>query len=240
MAIRIGTSGWVYNHWRTLFYPIELKQSEWFPYYAQHFDTVEINYSFYRLPNESVFDKWKKQAPSGFIYTLKFSRFLTHVKKLRDPEQPLHTFLYRADHLTETLGPILYQLPPSWEINLSRFQSFIEVLPKNYQHVIEFRNPSWLTENVFQLMRQHHISHCIHDKLEFDSPLPITASPIYIRLHGDSAPHGDYQDRFLKKWAEQIGDWHKQSYDVYIYFNNDFEGYALKNAMSLKKLLKLN
>lgn len=238
MSIRIGTSGWVYNHWRTIFYPKELKQSEWFAYYAQHFNTVEINYSFYRLPNESVFDKWHTQAPSGFLYTLKFSRFLTHVKKLKDPEQPLHTFLNRADHLTETLGPILYQLPPSWEINLTRFQSFCEALPKNYHHVIEFRNPSWLTKDVFQLMKQYHISHCIHDKLEFDIPLAITASPIYIRFHGDSASGGNYQNKFLEKWAAQIDAWNNQLFDVFIYFNNDFEGYALKNARSLKKLLK--
>ncbi|MBN2031377.1 DUF72 domain-containing protein [bacterium] len=240
MAIHIGTSGWVYNHWRTIFYPKELKQHDWFAFYAQHFDTVEINYSFYRLPSQSVFDAWREQAPSGFLYAVKFSRFLTHVKKLKDPEQPIQTFFERADHLAKTIGPILYQLPPSWEINLPRFQSFCEALPKNYHHVIEFRNPSWLTEEVFQLMKRHHISHCIHDKLEFDIPLPITASPIYIRFHGDSAPTGDYGDTFLEKWAGQIDDWNKQSYDIFIYFNNDFEGYALKNAMGLKKLLRMD
>jgi len=235
MAIRIGTSGWVYKHWQTIFYPTALKQSDWFAYYARQFDTVEINYSFYRLPSESVFSAWHAQAPSGFFYAVKFSRFLTHVKRLKDPEQPLRTFFERADHLAETLGPVLYQLPPTWEINLPRFQS----LPKGYHHVIEFRNSSWLTEDVFQLMKQYQVSHCIHDKLQFDILHQVTASPIYIRFHGDSAPDGDYQSKYLEKWVKRIDAWNSQSFDVFVYFNNDFGGYALKNAMLLKNLLKV-
>jgi uncharacterized protein YecE (DUF72 family) len=237
MAIRIGTSGWVYPHWRGLFYPQEVKQKDWFGYYARHFDTVEINNSFYRLPSPAVFDSWRKQAPPGFVYSVKASRFLTHVKKLIDPEQPLQAFFEGAVNLKETLGPILYQLPPGWSPDIPRFRHFLDALPKGYSHVVEFRDVRWLTEEVFQLMEQRGVSHCIHDKYPLNIPSRITAPPVYIRLHGDSAPAGDYTREALEAWAERIRAWNTQSLDVFLYFNNDFEGYAIKNATLLKKLL---
>jgi uncharacterized protein YecE (DUF72 family) len=163
MAIRIGTSGWVYSHWREIFYPAQLSQNNWFRYYADRFDTVEINNTFYRLPTTATFAKWRAQVPPGFLYAVKASRFLTHLKKLKDPEQPLQTFIEHAALLGETLGPILYQLPPRWRLNLPRFEDFLALLPKNSQHVIEFRDPSWLIDEVFQLMERYHVSHCIHD-----------------------------------------------------------------------------
>ena len=148
--IRIGCSGWQYKHWRGDFYPAELPQSRWFAHYALTFDTVEINNSFYRLPEAETFDKWREQAPRAFLYAVKASRFLTHMKKLKDPEEPIERFFDRASHLGRHLGPVLYQLPPNWTLNLERFEHFLQALPRRYDHVIEFREPSWYDDRVFR------------------------------------------------------------------------------------------
>jgi uncharacterized protein YecE (DUF72 family) len=240
MTVRIGTSGWVYPHWRGIFYPQEVKQKDWFGYFSRHFDTVEINNSFYRLPTPAVFEAWHRQAPTGFIYSVKASRFLTHVKKLIDPEQPLLSFFEGAVNLKETLGPILYQLPPGWSPDIPRFRHFLEVLPQGRSHVIEFRDVRWLTDEVFTLMERRGVSHCIHDRYGLNIPHRITAPPVYVRLHGDPAPGGDYTDNALEDWASRIRAWHDQSLNVFLYFNNDAEGYAVKNANSLKRLLGLD
>jgi uncharacterized protein YecE (DUF72 family) len=237
MTVRIGTSGWVYPHWRGLFYPPELRQKDWFAHYARHFDTVEINNSFYRLPGPAVFEKWRAQAPAGFVYSVKASRFLTHVKRLARPEQPLRAFFEGAVRLKETLGPILYQLPPNWAPDLPRLRHFLEALPEGYSHVVEFRDPRWLTGEVFDLMERSGVSHCIHDRYGLDVPLRVTASPVYVRFHGDTAPGGDYTPEALEAWADRIRGWLNQSLDVYLYFNNDAGGYAVKNATSLKRKL---
>jgi uncharacterized protein YecE (DUF72 family) len=240
MPVHVGTSGWVYPHWRGRFYPPELRQKEWFGYYARRFDTVEINNSFYRLPSPAVFGAWQKQAPPGFIYSVKASRFLTHIKRLKDPEQPLQAFFEGAVNLKDRLGPILYQLPPGWAPDLARFRHFLELLPEGYAHVVEFRDARWLTEEVFSLMERRGVSHCIHDRYGLNIPHRITASPVYVRLHGDPAPGGDYSSAMLEAWAGRIRAWHGQSPDVFLYFNNDFEGYAASNAILLKKMLGLN
>jgi len=240
MTIRVGTSGWVYPHWREIFYPAALSQNNWFSYYADRFDTVEINNTFYRLPGTTAFAKWRAQAPPGFLYAVKASRFLTHLKKLKDPEQPLQTFIDHATHLGETLGPILYQLPPRWRVNLPRLEGFLALLPRNYQHVIEFRDPSWLIDEVFQLMERYHVSHCIHDMAPLQVPCRVTANPVYIRLHGDPAHGGDYQPATLAAWARRIDDWRCQGRDVFVYFNNDINGCAISNALELKNLLHLD
>ncbi len=148
MAVRIGTSGWVYKHWREVFYPPDLPARAWFTFYAREFHTVEINNSFYRLPSPEMFDAWRNQAPPGFLYAVKASRYITHMKKLKDPKEPLHEFITRAQHLGHTLGPILYQLPPHWRVNLERLEQFLALLPAGYRHVIEFRDASWLIEPV--------------------------------------------------------------------------------------------
>jgi len=237
MTIRIGTSGWVYNHWRGIYYPQELPQRAWFAYYARDFDTVEINNSFYRLPSEAAFDAWRKQAPPGFLYSVKASRFITHMKKLKDPEAPLRAFLERASRLGKTLGPVLYQLPPNWQVNLPRFEHFLSILPKGQAHVIEFRDESWLIEDVFTLMERYHIVHCLHDMPPLQIPLRLTASPLYLRFHGDPTYSGDYSCATLETWAKRIAEWRSQKLDVLVYFNNDVGGYALKNAKILKQLL---
>ena len=160
---RIGCSGWQYRHWRGTFYPQDLVQRRWLEYYASQFDTVEINNTFYRLPEASAFAEWSRQAPAGFLYAVKASRFLTHMKKLKDPEQPLDRLFSRALRLGRAFGPVLYQLPPRWGVDLERLETFVRSLPRRRRHVIEFRDPSWYTDVVFELLARHHVACCIHD-----------------------------------------------------------------------------
>lgn len=237
MRFRIGTSGWVYPHWRGVFYPQELRQPDWFSYYAGQFDTVEINNTFYRLPGENAFDVWRKQAPPGFLYAIKASRYLTHMKKLKEPEEPLHTFFERAARLGETLGPVLYQLPPHWRVDLNRFEQFLSLLPGKFSHVIEFREPSWLTEPVFSLMERFGVAHCIHDMYPLEIPARVTAPLVYVRLHGDVRHRGCYPAAALETWAKRLSDWREAYPSVFLYFNNDRNGYAVENARALRQLL---
>ncbi|HWP46372.1 MAG TPA: DUF72 domain-containing protein [Candidatus Limnocylindrales bacterium] len=237
MTVRIGTSGWVYNHWRGIFYPRGLHQKDWFNYYAREFNTVEINNSFYRLPSSVTFEAWREQAPLDFLYAVKASRFLTHFKRLKDPEESLQRFFDHARHLGRTLGPVLYQLPPHWQVNLPRFEYFLAALPKEYVHVVEFRDTSWLIEETFQLMERYHVAHCIHDRHPLQIPIRLTSPPVYLRFHGDPTCGGDYQPAALETWARRMDDWCNQKLDIFVYFNNDIHGYAIKNARMLKKLL---
>jgi uncharacterized protein YecE (DUF72 family) len=237
MTVCIGTSGWVYEHWRGDFYPPDLPQGEWFARYVRAFDTVEINNSFYRLPSERAFDAWREQAPAGFRYAVKASRYLTHMKKLKDPEDPLRRFFERAGRLGDTLGAVLYQLPPRWHVNLPRFERFLAALPAGYRHAIEFRDPSWLIEEVFGMMERYQVAHCIHDMRPLTIPLRVTAPLVYIRFHGDAAHGGDYQRGALEAWARRIVEWQAQHHDVFVYFNNDVGGYAITNAQLLRTLL---
>ncbi len=237
MAVRIGTSGWIYKHWRGIFYPETLPQREWFQFYSKTFATVEVNNSFYRLPSEAAFDAWREQAPKGFVYAVKASRYLTHMRKLSNPEDPLQRFFERADHLRETLGPVLYQLPPHWRANFERFEYFLSVLPKGYTHVVEFREQSWMVEDIFNLLERYGVSHCIHDMHPLEVPVRVTAPPVYVRFHGNIHHGGDYELDTLKTWAKRIENWRDQGLDVYAYFNNDVGGFAIKNARELKELL---
>jgi uncharacterized protein YecE (DUF72 family) len=237
MTIRIGTSGWVYTHWRRVFYPMDLPQRDWFSFYARSFDTVEINNSFYRLPSPGTFEAWRQQAPAGFLYAVKASRYLTHLKKLKEPEAPLARFFEHAGCLEETLGPVLYQLPPNWRANLPRFEHFLSVLPASTGHVIEFRDQSWLTEEVFHLMERYGVAHCIHDMHPLQVPCRVTAHTVYLRFHGDMEHRGDYSSAALATWAERIERWRRGGHDVFAYFNNDVFGYAIKNALALKGMV---
>src|SRR5688500_15427987 len=163
VSCRIGCSGWQYKHWRDDFYPAGLPQTRWLEHYASRFDTVEINNTFYRLPEATTFSAWRARAPENFVYAVKASRFLTHMKKLKDPQEPLKLLFSRARRLGRTLGPVLYQLPPRWPLNLERFEVFLRSLPKSYRHVIEFREPSWYSAEAFALMQRHGVSLCLHD-----------------------------------------------------------------------------
>jgi uncharacterized protein YecE (DUF72 family) len=236
--LRIGTSGWHYQHWLGKFYPERLPAGKMLAWYAREFDTVEINNSFYRLPREETFDSWKNSVPSGFLFAVKASRFLTHIKRLKDPEDSIQLFFSRAKHLESTLGPVLFQLPPNWRADVERFAHFLSVLPRCHRYVFEFRDQSWLSDKILFLLRQHNAALCFHDWREISWPLELTADFTYIRLHGFGAPYGgDYQDAVLRKWAEMIEAWSSRLQSVFVYFNNDAHGHAISNAHTLRKIL---
>jgi uncharacterized protein YecE (DUF72 family) len=239
MAPRIGTSGWVYPHWRGIFYPEGLPTRSWFAFYAQHFDTVEINNTFYRLPRPEAFLAWRDQAPAGFVYAIKASRFLTHVKRLKDPEAPLDNLLSRARGLGPRLGPILYQLPPRWLCNLERLRGFLRALPSDLQHVLEFRDPSWCNEEVRALLTQAGAGFCIHDMPGHAWPDWVTGRVAYFRFHGPAEARyaGCYSPAFLRRTAERIRALQRKGHQVYAYFNNDWQGHAVRNAGQLRRLL---
>jgi uncharacterized protein YecE (DUF72 family) len=237
--LRIGTSGWVYPHWRGVFYPKTLPARKWFDHYAQHFDTVEINNAFYRLPSERTVRLWAEQVPRGFLYAVKASRYLTHRKKLKDPREPLETILGRTRLLREHLGPILYQLPPRWRCNPERLRDFLRELPADLTHVFEFRDPSWYTDEIRDLLVKAKAGFCIHDMRGSVSPDWLTARVIYIRFHGptESAYSGSYSPEQLRSWASRIRGYLKSGHDVFVYFNNDGQGHAVANARDLRTLL---
>lgn len=234
----IGTSGWVYPHWRGAFYPHDLPQTKWLGFYAQHFDTVELNNTFYHLPKEKTFDNWHTKAPESFRYAVKASRFITHIKKLNDVGEPLQSFLDRACRLKEKLGPILYQLPPSMHRNDERLEGFLSLLPQGINHTIEFRHESWLDDKVFDILRRYKTGLCVFDMPGFQCPLIATASFAYIRFHGSSGLYSScYSDDEMESWAGRIIDVAKKLDVVYIYFNNDAEGFAIRNAQTLRDKL---
>lgn len=235
----IGTSGWVYPHWRDVFYPPKLPQSKWLEFYTGHFSTVELNNSFYRLPSEQAFSNWRATSPEGFRYAVKVSRFITHIKRLKDVAEPIGTFLQRARHLNEKLGPLLYQLPPNMHRNDERLESFLQLLPKGLRHVIEFRHQSWLDEEVFDILRRHNIGFCVFDMPGLPCPLLTTADFAYIRFHGSTGLYfSRYSDEELEEWAGRISRLAKDLDAVYIYFNNDAEGFAIKNAQTMAERLQ--
>ncbi len=235
--LRIGTSGWHYRHWRGPFYPEDLPTSKMFAYYLQHFDTVEINNSFYRLPAPGCFAGWRDGAPAGFCFAVKASRFITHNKKLKDPENALENLLPRAEELKEKLGPILFQLPPRWKRNAERLEGLLDVLPRKHRYAFEFREPSWNAPEIYQILRHHNAAYCIYELAGYHSPFEITADFVYVRLHGPGEKYqGSYSHRVLEHWAERIASWRRELKGVYVYFDNDQAGYAAQNALSLKRL----
>ncbi len=207
-------------------------------YYCERFDTVELNNSFYHLPKKAALDFWRDSTPPGFRFAAKGSRFLTHMKKLKDPEQGLEKFITAAGILGQKLGPILFQLPPNWDLNLDRFASFLQALPSSHCYAFEFRNPTWDAQLVYDLMARHNVAYCIFDLAGSQSDLRITADFTYVRLHGPGAKYqGSYSDTALSRWADQIREWHRTLREVYCYFDNDDSGYAAANALRLKELI---
>jgi len=230
---RIGTSGWVYPHWRGVFYPPGLPQSHWYSHYAKIFDTVEVNYSFYRLPSEEAFDCWREQAPPGFIYAVKANRYITHVKRLKDAAEPLARFLARARRLGEKLGPILWQLPPRWRANPERLENFAALLPPDLTHAFEFRDSRWFVEPVRRIL-----AFCIFDMPGLPCPTWVTSDVVYLRFHGSGVVYeGRYGREGLQPWAARIREWLCKGRRVYAYFNNDAFGFAVEDARELRELL---
>ena len=236
--ILVGTSGFVYDHWRDRFYPSSLAKSRWLEFYTNHFPTVELNNSFYHLPSEKTFTRWRDSSPADFIFAVKVSRFITHIKKLRNAQEPMETFLARARFLDEKLGPLLYQLPPNMKRNDTVLEEFVSLLPGNLHHVFEFRNESWLDEQVFHILRQHNCGFCIFDMPGLTTPLVATADFTYLRFHSSEWMYGGcYSDQELADWAERIAQLSKEVKATYVYFNNDAEGFAVRNALTLTQQL---
>jgi uncharacterized protein YecE (DUF72 family) len=236
--IHIGTSGWHYKHWIGSFYPTDITPKQMFAFYAKYFDTVEINNTFYRLPAPETFDAWRDNAPHNFLYAVKASRFITHMKKLKDPETSIAKFFLAAEHLHDKLGPILFQLPPRWEFDAARLAEFLEALPRQHRYVLEFRDKSWLVPQAFALLRKHNVAFCIHDLSRMQTPLEITADFTYLRFHGPGTAKysGSYSDADLRRWARRIAEWRRDLAAIYVYFNNDVGGWAIKNALTLINL----
>jgi uncharacterized protein YecE (DUF72 family) len=237
--IRIGTSGWHYKHWIGRFYPSHSSGPAMLNYYVQHFDTVELNNSFYKLPDISVFRSWREAVPDQFCFSVKASRFITHNKKLKDPQNALDNFLPRAEVLGAKLGPVLFQLPPRWKLNLERLQQFLAALPRYHQYTFEFREPSWNTSEVFDLLRTYNAAYCIYQLGWFKSPIELTADWAYIRLHGPGGKYqGSYTGAQLTAWANRIVHWSSRLKSIYVYFDNDDSAYAAFNALALKRLIQ--
>jgi len=237
--VRIGTSGWHYKHWVGTVYPERLPSSKMLEFYYQRYDTVEINNSFYRLPNVSTFECWRESTPANFLFAVKASRFITHNKKLNDPQNALENFLPRAEALGEKLGPILFQLPPQWKLNLERLEEFLTVLPRYHRYTFEFREPSWHCEKTYELLRRFNAAYCIHEIAGFHTPIELTADWTYIRLHGPGGKYqGSYEAEVLRAWAERIRGWSDSLKGIYVYFDNDQAGYAAHNALELNRLVR--
>ena len=230
----IGTSGWHYDHWRSLFYPPELSKDKWLEFYARHFATVEINNSFYRLPSEAAFANWYRSAPAGFVFAVKVSRYITHIKRLKESAEPLKKFIDRARGLGEKLGPLLYQLPPNMRRNDERLESFLSILSRDQKHVFEFRHRSWFDGEVLQTLHNYSAGLCLYNMPNFTTPVVATADFGYIRFHGKEGLYSSsYSDAELAEWARKLADLARDLKAMYIYFNNDVEAYAVKNAMTI-------
>jgi len=238
--LRVGCSGWQYRHWRENLY-VGLPLKRWFAHYSSVFDTVEINNSFYRLPDASTFARWRDLAPPGFLYAVKASRFLTHMKKLKDPEDPLARFFDRARELKQHLGPVLYQLPPGWRKDTARLQHFLRTLPAGVRHTIEFRDPSWYADDVLALLRAHDVALCLHDMRGSATERVAVASFVYVRFHGPTGSYsGGYSAARLEPWAAWLTERRRQGTDVYAYFNNDVGGHAPVDALALRRLMEIS
>ena len=234
----IGTSGYVYRHWRKgVFYPPGLRAREELGYYARRFRTVELNNPFYRLPTPEMFQRWRDSTPPDFQFAVKASRYITHVKRLRNVTDELALFLDRAEHLGPKLGPILFQLPPTQQVDLGRMDDFLALLPKGRRWVIEFRHPSWHTREVYQLLTNLGVALCIPVGGALHPDRITTAPFTYIRMHRGQEPEGGFTDDELISWVGQIRALRGAGKEIYIYFNNDWGGYAIRDAMRLKELL---
>jgi uncharacterized protein YecE (DUF72 family) len=237
--IRIGTSGWYYDHWQGRFYPEDLPKGDWLSFYTKTFDTVEINNTFYHLPQEQTLKKWQSIAPADFLFTVKANRYITHIKKLKDTRDEVHRFFERVELLKNHLGPILYQLPPMLHKNLDLLGSFLKLLLKKRKAVFEFRHESWYEDNTFKLLDEYNAGFCIHDLGSEPTPKVITGGVIYIRFHGTSGRYaGNYSKPMLNRWAKWIEANRENVSAVYAYFNNDVLGHAVANAKTLKSLVK--
>jgi uncharacterized protein YecE (DUF72 family) len=237
-SIHIGTSGWHYGHWVGPFYPPGMRSPDFLGYYSRRFRAVEINNTFYRMPDPQVMATWRDATPRDFVFACKANRYVTHMKKLRDPGRSLPGFFSAVDSLGTKLGPILFQLPPRWRVDGPRLRAFLEALPIGRRYAFEFRDRSWFVPEVYQALADHNAALCAYDLGGFRSPIESTADFAYVRLHG---PNGNYRGRYdgrtLFGWVRRFLDWAGQGRRVYCFFDNDERGYAATDALHMLRLI---
>ncbi|MFC4352628.1 DUF72 domain-containing protein [Fodinicurvata halophila] len=236
--IHVGTSGWHYDHWVGPFYPEGMNSSDFLPFYAERFETVEINNTFYQLPDPETLARWRDATPAGFRFACKGSRYITHMKKLKDPQESTKRFFQVVEALDAKLGPILFQLPPRWRADVERLTSFLAALPDNGRYALEFRDESWFTPEIYDALDRAKAAFCIYDLAGTGTPVEVTGDFAYVRLHGpDESYNGSYSDQALSEWARRFRQWQAEGRDVYCFFNNDQEGHAARDAQRLKAML---
>jgi uncharacterized protein YecE (DUF72 family) len=241
--IRVGTSGWNYAHWKGRFYPSDLAVEEWLSYYAERLPAVEINNTFYHLPSSDAIHAWKTAVPEPFRFSVKASRYITHMKKLKDPDQSTVSLCRRIALLDDHLGPILFQLPPRWHRNPERLEAFLEHLRTAepgvvHRPVFEFRDQQWFAPEIYELLQRFDAAFCIYQLSGRDSPREVTADFVYVRLHGpQDAYEGSYDRRALAGWAGAASSWSHGGLDVYIFFDNDQNAFAARNACDLATMV---
>ncbi|MDP1881130.1 MAG: DUF72 domain-containing protein [Parachlamydiaceae bacterium] len=237
-TIHIGTSGWSYEHWKEKFFPTDLKQIQWLPYYANTFSTVEVNTTFYHTPRETTVLNWYNIVPKDFIFSVKMNRYITHNKKLSDCQDSLGIFYQSIQPFEKKMGPILIQLPPKFNANKERLNEFIHLLNKKHRYTFEFRNETWFTPEIYEVLKENNIALCITDLRGELSPEIMTSDFVYIRLHGPKQAYGgSYGPKKLKEWKKKIENWLDDA-SVYCYFDNDEKGYAIQDALVLQKMFK--
>ncbi len=236
--VRIGCSGWEYRHWCGDLYPDGLPVQRWLEHYATLFDTVELNASFYGLPSATVFGSWARRVPVGFRFATKASRYLTHVRRLREPAEPLDRLWTRVRRLGPHLGPMLYQLPPRWKPNLARLDAFLEAVPSGPPQAVEFRDARWYLPEVRRALNTHRVALCLHD-MPGSTTLPEPVGPfVYVRFHGSGTVYGGgYPTHELAEWASRFRAWREAGLDVWAFFNNDIGGHAFRDAARLRDLV---
>ncbi len=238
--LRIGCSGWNYAHWRELIYPKGLPAKRWLQHYSTLFDTVEINNTFYRLPQVSAVRGWVEGSPPGFLFAVKMSRYITHIKRLTGLEQGIPLFYSRIAPLARStkMGPVLWQLPPTFRRDDERLAGCLKALPRG-RHCFEFRHETWYVPRVYDLLREHGAALVIPDSPKYPfREIELTADWTFVRFHHSRrGRRGNYSERELQEWAERIGAWRDEAIDVYAYFNNDWEGFAVRNGLRLKELV---
>lgn len=241
MQLHIGTSGWSYDHWQDIVYPSGTKNKDRLDYYLKIFDTVEVNSSFYHWPMEKVFDNWYRKLPPNFIMTIKAARNLTHFQKLYKPEYWVKRMEQSIALLREKMGVLLVQLPPSLGVDYARLEYFLRILPQHLRVAFEFRHHSWHTDETFKLLENYGKAYCVMSGVNLPCILKTTTDFVYVRLHGSGDPvsGGSYSEENLQWWKDRTSEWLNMQKAVYIYFNNDYAGHAVRNAVRLKELVQL-
>lgn len=238
--IHIGTSGWNYDHWVGAFYPEDLSKSDWLDHYCSQFDTVEVNNTFYNLPDPETLEDWVNRTPDDFTFAAKANRYITHMKKLNEPEESLENMLEVFGAFGAKLKPILFQLPPNWNFNEDRLRNFLNLIPDDQMITFEFRDQSWMNDTTFSILEENGAAFCIYDLAGYQSPMEVTADFLYVRLHGpsDQKYKGKYNEDQLGWWADRLREWKDDGKDVYLYFDNDEQGFAPQNALELKDMVE--